>query len=40
MPENCTNCHGTGKIIWKDPKTGKPKSINCGACGGSGEKKT
>lgn len=35
---NCSNCHGTGKIIYTDPKTGKPKGIACGACGGSGQK--
>lgn len=38
MPENCGTCHGFGKIIYKDPKTGRTKSIPCGACRGTGEK--
>lgn len=38
MP-NCTICHGTGKIIYQDPRTKKIKSIPCGACLGTGETK-
>lgn len=35
---NCSNCHGTGRIIYKDPNTGRLKDIPCGACSGSGQK--
>jgi len=34
---NCSNCQGVGAHIYKDPKTGKMKSIKCMACKGTGQ---
>lgn len=35
---NCTNCGGTGRIIYIDPSTGQMRDISCQACGGSGQR--